>query len=162
MHSPDECDVPLGTWTAVIRRARIGPERKLAALLVASYADASGGSIHCGVARLALDLERSYATARRHLAWLRETGLIRLVRAGNKRRGYADEYQLILAQDLLERVTLPTPDEYLADMEAIHEANRTRRPVDNPDQLAIILPDQRSSWVSANQTVSDPISAHPG
>jgi hypothetical protein len=109
-----------------------------------------------------LDLERSYATARRHLAWLRETGLIRLVRAGNKRRGYADEYQLILAQDLLERVTLPTPDEYLADMEAIHEANRARRPVDNPDQLAIILPDQRSSWVSANQTVSDPISAHPG
>jgi DNA-binding transcriptional ArsR family regulator len=93
----------VGAWNAVVRRARIGRERKAAALVVSSYANADGTGIHCGVARLAVDLEVSYSTARRCLAWLREVGLIEVVRAGNRqRKNLADEYRLILGPDVLE------------------------------------------------------------
>ena len=155
----DDFSVTLGAWTAVVRRARIGQERKLAALTLASYADADGTNVRCGAARLAIDLERSYATARRHLKWLRETGLIALVRAGNARRGWVDEYRLILAPDLLERLELPTPSEYGDAIAAMYAANRVRKPVDNPNQSALIWvsadgslgnPNQRSSLVSAD------------
>jgi hypothetical protein len=134
-----ELGATVGAWNAVVRRARIGRERKAAALVVSSYAHANGTGIHCGVARLAVDLEVSYSTAKRNLAWLRNVGLIELVRAGNRRRNLSDEYRLVLGPDVLESLEVLDPDEHKKLTDDFREANRgsskvTRNgPVDNPD-----------------------------
>lgn len=116
--------VDLGRWNELIRRARIGRERKLVALVFSSYAATDGTSIYCGVARLAVDCEIGYSTARRYLAWLREVGLIELVRRGNRKRGRSDEYRLILAPDLLEHLDLPDPTTYKDLRDGMLGANR--------------------------------------
>jgi hypothetical protein len=116
--------IKLGEWNELVRRARIGRERKLAALAFGSYADADGTGIHCGTARFALDCEVSYATARRYLAWMREVGLVEKVAAGNKRRGLSDEYRLVLGEDLMEHVDLPDPEQYRKMRDEIRVANR--------------------------------------
>lgn len=101
-----------GAWLALVRRARWGNHRlKLAALVVGSYANPDGTGVHCGVARLALDCEIAYSTARKYLAELRRIGLIGRV-ARVRRRGHSDEYRLILGPDVLEHLDVPDPDTY--------------------------------------------------
>lgn len=138
-----ELGASVGAWNAVVRRARIGRERKAAALVVSSYARANGTGIHCGVARLAVDLEVSYSTAKRTLAWLRNIGLIELVRVGNRRRNLSDEYRLILGPDVLEKIEVLDPAEHKRLTDSHREANRSGDhgssrvtpdgPVDNAD-----------------------------
>lgn len=123
-----EIGATVGAWNAVVRRARIGRERKAAALVVSSYARADGTRIHCGVARLAVDLEVSYSTAKRNLAWLRKVGLIELVRAGNRRRKLSDEYRLILGPDVLESIEVLNPAEHNRLTDEYRETNRGRNP----------------------------------
>lgn len=127
---------------ALIRRARIGRDRKAAAMIIASYADSSGRSIYCGISRLALDLEVSYSTAKRYLKWLRDVQLIERVRKGNARRGQSDQYRLIFGPDLIEHIELPDPAEYeslrwdVRDQQKAYQ--RTRRdplPVENQPEL---------------------------
>lgn len=113
-----------GAWNALVRRARIGRERKLAALTVGSYADKNGRDIRCGVARLAVDCEIGYSTARRHLSWLRKVGLIEVTKKGNRRIGRADEYRLILGPDVLEHLDVPDPTVYMDMIEQVRESNR--------------------------------------
>lgn len=120
-----ELGASVGAWNAVIRRARIGRERKAAALVVSSYARANGTGIHCGVARLAVDLEVSYSTARRYLAWLRDVGLIELVRAGNRHRNLSDEYRLVLGPDVMEHIEVLDPARHKALSDAMREGNRS-------------------------------------
>lgn len=165
----DDLGISVGQWNALVRRARIGRERKAAALVLSSYARADGTRIHCGVARLAVDLEVSYSTARRYLAWLREAGLIELVRAGSRRRALSDEYRLILGPDVLETIEVLAPDEHAARAEGIREVNREasrvrtrrskecasaltlderRKPVDNSPAAEPPDGDLRSSRVS--------------
>ncbi|MCW2768522.1 MAG: hypothetical protein JWO11_4481 [Nocardioides sp.] len=120
-----ELGASVGAWNAVVRRARIGRERKAAALVVSSYAHANGTGIHCGVARLAVDLEVSYSTAKRTLAWLRKVGLIELVRVGNRRRNLSDEYRLILGPDVLEKIDVLNPAEHQRLTDGLREANRS-------------------------------------
>lgn len=132
-----------GSWMALVRRARIGLSRKAAALILASYADADGTSIYCGVARLALDMESSYSTAQRALRWLRDVGLIERVRKGNSRKGLSDVYRLILGPDVLEHIKLPDPAEYDALRFTVRdERKRTSRGpsrlVDNQPELPAI------------------------
>ena len=117
-----ELGIPVGRWNALVRRARITQRQKLAALLVSSYADADGTDIHCGVDRLAADMDASYRTAQRYLAWLREVGLIELVQPGNRRKGLADEYRLILGPDVMEHIEVPNPTRYDALRSAIRDA----------------------------------------
>jgi hypothetical protein len=116
--------VSVGAWNALVRRAQIGRERKAACLVVSSYANADGTHIHCGVARIAVDLEVSYSTARRYMAWLRTVGLIELVRAGSRRRGLSAEYRLIIGPDVTEHVEVLGPDRHEALAEGIREAER--------------------------------------
>lgn len=120
-----ELGATVGAWNAVVRRARIGRERKAAALVVSSYARADGTRIHCGVARLAVDLEVSYSTARRYLAWLRDVGLIELVRAGNRQRNLSDEYRLILGPDVTEHLEVLDPSQHKKLTDGMRAANRT-------------------------------------
>lgn len=119
----------LGAWNEVIRRARISPELKLAMLVLGSYANADGTGIYCGVARLAVDCGVSYRTASRYLAWARRVGLVLLVKRGNRRRGWADVYRLILDPVLLDHIELPDPEQYRKLCGEIAAANRadTRR-----------------------------------
>jgi len=155
----DDYGASVGAWTSLVRRARLGPSRKAAALVVGSYANHDGTSIYCGGARLAVDLECSLATAKRHLTWLREVGLIERVRRANRRRGYADEYRLTFGPHLLEHIKLPSPTEYDALVQAVKadaDLWRTpRAPVDNPAQLGVKL-------VTPNVGDPDPIRCHLG
>lgn len=100
-------------WFGLVKRARLGTshlgrERKRALLVFGTYADTGkengqvpGEHVHCGVARLATDLEIGFSTAQRYLAWMRSTGLVELTAKGSYRLGLADEY----------RLTLPTPEQ---------------------------------------------------
>jgi hypothetical protein len=134
-----------GRWNALVRRARIGRERKHAALTVSSYADKNGRGIKCGVARLAADCEIGYSTARRYLAWLRDTGLIELVRAGNHKKGLADEYRLILDEPKYAHLDIPEGDEYRKIVDEVNGGNAAA-------QKGRRMRNQRSPKESANAT----------
>lgn len=133
------------TWYAVVRRARIGRERKHAALTVGSYADKNGRGIKCGVARLAADCEVGYSTARRYLAWLREVGWIELVRAGNHKKGLADEYRLIIDPAKHAHLDIPEGDEYRKIVDEVNGSNQS-------SQKGRRMRVQRSPIASANAT----------
>lgn len=145
--SADEPDLGAQPWKwyALVRRARIGRERKQAALTIASYADKNGGGIKCGVARLAADCEVGYSTARRYLAWLRDVGWIELVRAGNHKKGLADEYRLILDPAKHAHLDIPEADEYRKIIDEVNGSNQS-------GQKGRRMRVQRSSKVSANAT----------
>ena len=145
-----ELGAAVGAWNALVRRARMADRQKLAALVISSYADTDGTGIHCGVARLAVDLGASYRTAQRYLSWLREVGLIELVREGNRRRKLSDEYRLIIGPDVMEHLEVLAPDSYDDARREVREARQRttgRRdqasakvtpdePVDNSDQAS--------------------------
>lgn len=145
-----EIGATVGAWNAVVRRARMTDRQKLAALLLSSYANAKGRDIHCGAARLAVDMDASYRTARRYLAWLRNVGLIELVRAGNRRRGRSDEYRLILGPNVLEDLEVPDPERYNAMCKAVADANQGTSKVsrESADVEARSADDQGTSYVS--------------
>lgn len=124
MISAHELGVSVGAWNALVRRARIGRALKAGCLVISSYANTDGTNIHCGVARLAVDLEVSYSTAKRVLAWMRTVGLIELVRPGNRRRNLSDEYRLILGPNVLEEIHVLNPEEHSKLTDGIREANR--------------------------------------
>lgn len=100
-------------WERVIRRVRLGAPVKAVALTMATYANTDGTGIFPGVARLAAVTEFSERSVRDSLGKLREIGLIRRVREGsrNGRRALADEHELAIPVDLLDRVELLNPDE---------------------------------------------------
>lgn len=125
-------DATVREWTDVVRRARLGRSTKTVAFALATYADADGSRVFPGIARLSIDAECSYQTAKRAMARLREIGLIALVRAAT-RRGQADEYRLALPEDLLDKVEVMTPLDVQRTVEKIRAANRQRPPVPNPD-----------------------------
>lgn len=113
-------------WTDIVRRARLGPTVKLVALVIASYANADGTKVFPGVARLAVQCEVDYRTVQRALAALRKAGLIEVVRRGARRAGQSDEYRLIIAADVLERIEVPTPAAERVAIERTAEPRRNR------------------------------------
>lgn len=121
-----ELGATVGAWNALVRRARMADRQKLAALLFSSYADPDGTGIHCGVARLAVDLGASYRTAQRYLSWLRDVGLIELVREGNRRRRLSDEYRLIIGPDILEHLEVLDPDRYNEARDDLRDGRQKR------------------------------------
>ena len=152
--SADKADLGVspGKWNGVVRRARIGRERKHAALTVSSYADKTGRDIKCGVARLAADLEVGYSTARRYLAWLRDVGWIELVKAGNHKKGLADEYRLILDEARYAHLDVPDMAEYRKIIDEVNGANQSA-------QKGRRMRVQRSPIVSADATDASDSSA---
>jgi hypothetical protein len=160
-----ELGASVGTWNALVRRARMTDKQKLSALLISSYANPDGTGIRCGVARLAADLGASYATGRRYLAWLRNVGLIELVQAGNRRRQTADVYRLIIGPDVLEHLEVLDPEAHKALGEGLREANREasqqrakraaaehqRSPMQSAEPI-----DQRSPGVRVDEVPAEP------
>lgn len=159
LHQVDDLGTALGAWTAMVRRAHLTDEQKLMCLLVASYADNGGESIHCGVVTLAVDSGRAYSTARRYLAWMRQVGLIELVKEGNRRRGLSDEYRLIIGAQLADHVHVMDPDEYQVAKDEMRAQNRrssstrTHRARHAADESALTPADLRSPSPSAESLV---------
>jgi hypothetical protein len=122
-------------WTDILARIRFGTVRiagknitgariKAVAGRMASYADGNGTRVRPGIARIAVDLETDYGTARRAITCLRNLGLLDLVRSGG-RRG-ADEFRLTLPVDLLDRDDLEvwSPSRHRLEVERVSGANR--------------------------------------
>lgn len=125
-----------GNWMKVFRRIRFtgtrdgvrGATIKAVGTMLASYANyKTGDEIHPGTARLAVDCEINYRTAKRCLAILRDLGLIVLVRKA-ERHGLADEYRLDLPEDLLDReeIEVWNPDRYEQEIDRLREKHRGR------------------------------------
>lgn len=116
--------VSVREWTDVVRRAQLGRTTKYVALMLATYADyANGRRAYPGLARLCVACELSYNTVKAALRALREAGLVELVAAANS-RGQADEYRLILAEDVLERIAVATPAAMDVEIERLRQSRR--------------------------------------
>lgn len=133
MESTDQAP---GAWLNMVRRMRFnglvpgvaGRILKCVAFDLAACADyVDGSDVRPGLARLAVECEIDYRTAKRCLAAIRDLGLIRLVRSG-ARRGYSDVYQLTMPSDILDRLPVLTPTEMDRAIEEVRDGNR-RRPV---------------------------------
>lgn len=95
-------------WEGVVRRLALPRGVKLVAALLAQYADLDGRRVRPGRERLAEEAGYSPRQVDRHLAVLRDLGLVVRTRSGsaNGRRALADEYRLVIPEDILERVDL--------------------------------------------------------
>lgn len=118
-------------WERFVLAARLPATTKLVAFTMRTHADPDGTRVKPGLARVAVLTGLSYATVRRARKELLQAGLLALHRRGNRRRGQGDEYRLILAEDVLERVNWLTPTEIDAAADAIAsgraEAESARR-----------------------------------
>lgn len=112
-------------WLGVVRRARLGRTVKAVALMLASYANVDGTKVFPGIARLSVECELSAKAVKGALASLRTVGLVEVVRAARK-AGEHNEYRLILAEDLLERLDVPTPTAHAASIAAVADSIRGR------------------------------------
>jgi hypothetical protein len=124
MSADADFGVSLGKWFGVVRRARLDLKKKTVALVIGSYASTDGTSVKCGVARLAADCEMGFSTARRYLAWLREVGLIELVRVGNRKSKRSDEYRLTVHPHTEKAVGALAEDEYRDLVDGMKATNR--------------------------------------
>lgn len=119
-------------WERVIRRIRLPAAVKGTALMLASYADADGSRIHPGNERLARVTGSSDKTIRRHIAALRDSGLLLKTRHGNRHIGQANEYRLVVPADLLTRHQMTDPGELIAIPGDVYRSPMTGRDVDKP------------------------------
>ncbi|WP_426513495.1 helix-turn-helix domain-containing protein [Dactylosporangium sp. McL0621] len=117
--------VTLRQWVDVVRRARLGRTPKAVALMLATYADNDGRHVFPGVARLAVDCELTYNVVQTALQRLRQAGLIDVVRKAS-RPGQADEYRLILAADVLDRIDVLTPGQHAGTASELAARRRGR------------------------------------
>jgi hypothetical protein len=96
-------------WERIIRQLSLPPMTKLIAMTLATYCTgATGQSMYPGEERLAADCCVSVRTVRRHLADLRDTGLIVRTARGraNQYGRTADTHVLALPVDIADRVPL--------------------------------------------------------
>jgi hypothetical protein len=125
-------------WVEILARIRFGKVTiagktyrgaivKAIAGRLACYADHDGTRVRPGIVRLAVDEEVTYRTARDVVAYLRQIGLLHLVRSGGRLR--ADEFRLSLPVDLLERDDLEvwSPTRQRREIELAQEAHRGGR-----------------------------------
>lgn len=122
----DDYGVSVREWTDVVRRARLGRTVKAVAGWIVTYADGNGTRIFPGVARVCVDSEWSYEVVSRTFKVLREAGLIERVAQGSRRHRKADEYRLILAPDVLDRIEVLTPAQVTAEAQRIADENSGR------------------------------------
>ncbi len=97
-------------WERIVRRVQMNSGTKYLALMIGTYADRDGSRIRPGVERLSLVMCVTDRTVKRSLSALRDLGLIKLTKKGNRHIGQADEYRLTLPSTLLDEPML-TPDE---------------------------------------------------
>ena len=143
-------------WVDLVRRTPMSTTRKLVALLVASYADGDGSRVYPGVPRLVVESGLSDRTVRRHLGWLREHGLLAVIRRGG--RGRNATWQLVLAEQAAA-LDPPSPDQHRAAVVQLAAATRRRpqpvdKPVENPSDGAVAAPASSVIWVTDDGAIS--------
>jgi hypothetical protein len=112
-------------WLKIVRRARLGRTVKSVAFAVALRADPDGTHIYPGIARLSVELELSPKVVKEALATLRGAGLLEVVHAA-RRAGEANEYRLIQAADVLDRIEVPSPAAHDLAIRRVSESLRGR------------------------------------
>lgn len=142
--------VSVREWTDVVRRARLGKTTKYIAVMMATYADyADGTRVFPGLERLAWAAEVDYKTAKKGVAELIAAGLIEVVgHSGTRERG--TEYRLILGEDVLEKLVIPTPAQASMEIErrsigrrrSTRTAHGTARPNGQGQPTGRPVPDQ--------------------
>ena len=124
-------------WRPVVRRTLDLPKwAKYILLTAADYANADGTGVRPGTALLAVESESSYSRVQEAVRLAAHAGLLYLARKGNRRKGQADEFWLILHPDLMDRVTVETP---------------TKR----KERAAAMVAGRHSSWIKKDE--DDPI-----
>ena len=144
-------------WERIVRRVRLGKSTKLVAMVLASYADTSGGSVRPGEPRLAGACEMGASTVRRHVATLVEMGLLERVSNGGGPGKWAACYRLVVPDDLLWRVPMLGPDEVspLTQVSGVQPEDLWTTPVDSQNSAHL---GERSS--SPDPGPDSPNSAH--
>lgn len=112
-------------WERLVRRIVMPQPMKLLALVLATYADPDGSRVRPGTPALAAVTGGGERTVRRLLTILRDdVGLIEMVsRGGGRGRSKRTAvYQLTIPSDLLDRVSLLSPDDRATDSPAVQVA----------------------------------------
>lgn len=124
MTEQDDISTTVRQWTEVVRRARIGKSVKAVALMMASYADANGTRIFPGLAVLAVATEMNYNTVSSAVSKLQKCGLIERLKTSHQGRRHADEYRLVLAADVVDRVEILDPRAFKDAADVIRKRHR--------------------------------------
>ncbi|NEW33812.1 helix-turn-helix domain-containing protein [Nocardia cyriacigeorgica] len=93
-------------WERIVRRMQMPHSAKYLALMLATYADADGSRIRPGVERLSLVMCVTDRTVKRSLSVLRDLGLIKQTKKGNRHAKQADEYRLTVPATLFDHSML--------------------------------------------------------
>lgn len=139
-------------WERLVRRILMPKALKLAALVMATFADPDGSRVCPGLDELAAVIGQSERTAGRHVGALCDDfGLLTLAARGGGRgrhRTY-NEYRLVIPEDLLDRAELLDDDSrprlrvvrFEPSTEDEHVVDRAT-PVDSPDSPDIQMSGQ--------------------
>lgn len=152
--------IPTGRfeWERIVRRLPLSAPCKLAALVLATYADPDGSRVRPGEDRVAAVVGRSDRQARRHLKALRDVGLIEQVSRGGGRggRGITSTYRLTIPVDLMERFEPLPPDDRAPETPDIQvSCESASRPVDNTDTPDTDVSGQPASLMSGQSESPD-------
>ncbi|SMD24193.1 hypothetical protein [Lentzea albidocapillata] len=149
----------LFSWERIVLAARFSSSTKLVAFTMRTFADPDGTRVRPTIARLCVLTDLSYATVRRARQELLRAGLLQLAKRGNRRKHEADEYRLILADDIFDRLKWLTPSEINNATQEINEQRQAaeaarRRP---KDQGSPVNPETDQESAAAPEP---PIRAH--
>lgn len=160
--------VPTGRfeWERLVRRILLPKPVKLAALILATYADPDGSRVRPGMDTLAAVTGDSERNARRMVDRLVSLQLVTLVRRGGGRggKGSASEYRLTIPSDYLDRFdTLGPDDRPDTQMSGHSEVEAVDNPGDNtesPDTQMSAQSDVDSANDRTSNTVTKRMTGH--
>lgn len=124
MTEKDDMSISVRQWTEVVRRARIGKSVKAVALMMATYADSNGTRIFPGLAVLAVATELNYNTVSSAVSKLQKCGLIERLKTSHQGRRQANEWRLVLAADVVDRVEILDPRAFKDAADVIRKRHR--------------------------------------
>lgn len=132
-------------WEGAVRRLALPRGVKLVAATMAQYADPDGTKVRPGRERVAEETGYSVKQVDRHLRVLRDLGLLKRVRFGsaNGRRQLADEYRLVIPDDILDRVDLVKP----INVRPVDNAKSSGHQMSS-DTAVDEAPDRADQWTS--------------
>lgn len=162
----DEYAARTRDWVDIVRRTQLGRSAKSVALLVAHFADSDGSRVFPGIGRIAVEAEMGYKTVQKALDALRKAGLIERVRRTGK-PGSADEYRLIIAPELTDRVTVLSPAQVTKAIDAMRRpwggrATSEPQPPEDPEVEPVPQPSHGAEVDDSDGGTSAPLTTCSG